>query len=112
MMQALDWLFWLTGASVWLALVGYLATALLGELGHVRAARRFRRQHLTEEEYALLHGTEEAPLPVPGKMPPHLAGYPLSHAPLAGMANSAGMRVRSRHRCFRNQKEKGRDSRR
>jgi hypothetical protein len=49
-MQALNWLFWLTGASIWLALIGYLAAALLGELGNVRAARRFRRKHLAEED--------------------------------------------------------------
>jgi hypothetical protein len=56
MMDALNSLFWLTGAAVWGVLGTCFVLLLYGEWSYTRAANRFKRKHMTPEEYAMLQG--------------------------------------------------------
>jgi hypothetical protein len=60
MMDALNSLFWLTGAAVWGVVGTCFVLLLYGEWSYTRAANRFRRAHLTPEEYATLKGSPAA----------------------------------------------------
>jgi hypothetical protein len=57
-MTAIHLLFWLTGAAVWALLAVYLGLAIVGECTSARSWRRFKRQRLSPEEFAMLYQEE------------------------------------------------------
>jgi hypothetical protein len=55
-MDLINGVFWLTGAAVWVTVGGCFILLLYGEVTYRHAANRFRRKHMSAEEYAILTG--------------------------------------------------------
>jgi hypothetical protein len=66
MIEMANLVFWFTGAVVWTVFGTCFLLLLYGEWSCTRAANRFRRKHMTPEEYAMLQECQsrEAPTEV------------------------------------------------